>query len=113
MIGEAQIHDMGDMNIMATTYEEILELFRETDRKFQETSQELSRELQETSRMVQTQAKSIKALDELFTSQWGKLMESAGRGRFGQFSRPQWRRCRGGGDSASILNRADFQPRAW
>ena len=50
---------------MATTYDEILTLFRETDRKFQETD----RKFQETDRK-------LNQLEKLFTSQWGKLMES-------------------------------------
>ena len=50
---------------MATTYEEVLNLFREvaeaqkeTEQKFQETDRKLNQ------------------LEKLFTSQWGKLMES-------------------------------------
>jgi hypothetical protein len=43
---------------MATTYEDVLNLFRETDRKFQETEWQLS------------------PLEQRFTSQWEKLMES-------------------------------------
>ena len=68
---------------MATTYEDILNLFREvaeaqkeTERKFQETD----RKFQETERLLREQSqaseKKINALEKLFTSQWGKLMES-------------------------------------
>ncbi len=53
--------------------------FKETDRKFQETDrkfQETDREFQETDRQIKETGRSIKKLEELFTSQWGKLMES-------------------------------------
>jgi len=69
--------------IMATTYEDVLNLFRETDRKFQETDrkfQETDRKFQETERLLREQSqateKKLNALERLFTSQWGKLMES-------------------------------------
>ena len=89
---------------MATTYEEILELFRETDRKFQDTNrgikelldaqketdrkfqetdrllkerfQETDQKFQETERLLKEQSQATKALEALFTSQWGRLMES-------------------------------------
>lgn len=68
---------------MATTYEEILELFRETDRLLKEQSHETDRKFQETDRKFQEVAESQKEtdrklnqLEKLFTSQWGKLMES-------------------------------------
>jgi hypothetical protein len=94
---------------MATTYEDILTLFRETDRKFQESwakadqrfqeterllkeqsqeterllkeqSQETERLLkeqsQETERKFQATDRKLNQLEKLFTSQWGKLMES-------------------------------------
>lgn len=61
---------------MATTYEEILGLFREvaaaqkqTDRQFQETDRLLKEKFQETDRK-------LNQLERLFTSQWGRLMES-------------------------------------
>ena len=90
---------------MATTYEDVLNLFREvaesqketerlmkeqsweTDRKFQETerllkeqSQETDRKFQETDRLLREQSvaaqKKLDQLEDLFTSQWGRLMES-------------------------------------
>ena len=83
---------------MATTYEDVLNLFRETDRKFQDTerllreqsqeterllreqSQETDRKFQETERLLREQSqateKKLNTLERLFTSQWGKLMES-------------------------------------
>jgi len=71
---------------MATTYEDILNLFREndvqikellrsqqeTDRKFQDTD----RKFQETDRKFQDTDRKLNQLEQLFTSQWGKLMES-------------------------------------
>ena len=95
---------------MATTYEDILNLFQETDRKFQETdrkfqetdrkfqesqvaaelrfqqterllkehSQETERLLKEQSQETERkfQATEFDQLEQLFTSPWGKLMES-------------------------------------
>ena len=59
---------------------EIWRLFRKTDRKMQETD----RKMQETGRYLKALAKEndkrIKQLDELFTSQWGKLMEALVQG---------------------------------
>ena len=64
---------------MATTYEEILNLFRETDRKFQEVAEsqkDTDRKFQDTDRKFQDTAQKLNQLEKLFTSQWGKLMES-------------------------------------
>ncbi|CAK0773511.1 hypothetical protein CCP3SC1_60063 [Gammaproteobacteria bacterium] len=47
------------------TLDDIWQLFRETDRKFQETAQRF----RETDRKLHE-------LGELFTGQWGKLMEA-------------------------------------
>ena len=69
------------------TLEEVWSLFKETDRKFQETdrllkeqSRETDRKFQETERLLKEQSlateKKLNKLEELFTSQWGKLMES-------------------------------------
>ena len=71
---------------MATTYEDILNLFREndlqikellrsqqdTDRKFQE----LTEAQKDTDRKFQDTDRKLNQLEQLFTSQWGKLMES-------------------------------------
>jgi len=54
-------------------------LFRETDRKFQETD----RKFQETDRK-------INALERLFTSQWGKLMESLVEGDLVNILNARW-----------------------
>ena len=86
---------------MATTYEDILNLFQETDRKFQETDRKfqetdrkfqesqaaaeqrfqqterlLKEQSQETERKFQATDRKLNQLERLFTSQWGKLMES-------------------------------------
>lgn len=78
---------------MSISYEQVLQLFAETDRKFQETDRQImetsrevektsrevektSREVKETSREVKDMVRSIKELRKLFESQWGKLMES-------------------------------------
>jgi Holliday junction resolvase len=86
---------------MSTTYEEILHLFRETDRKFQDTDrkfqdtdrkfQDTDRKFQETERLLKEQTleterllreqsaaaqKKLDQLEDLFTGQWGRLMES-------------------------------------
>lgn len=68
---------------MSVTYEEILNLFRqvaeaqqETDRKFRElvaSQQETERFLKESSQKTDDK---LKQLEQLFVSQWGKLMES-------------------------------------
>jgi len=76
------------------TFESVWQLFRETDKKFQETDrqfketdkklseifQEFARSYEENKQMLRESEKRMKKLDELFTSQWGKLMESLVRG---------------------------------
>ena len=57
---------------------------RETDRQMQETD----RQMQETDRQMQETDRKIKALSELFTGQWGKLVEAQMRpGTAGVFKR--------------------------
>ena len=51
---------------------EVSENQRETDRRMQETD----RRMQETDRVVRENAKRVRELNDLFTGQWGKLMES-------------------------------------
>jgi len=53
--------------MMATTYEEILELFRETDRLLKEQSQETDRKFRETERLLKKQSEAMEALEKLFT----------------------------------------------
>ena len=64
---------------MATTYEDILNLFRENDGQIKEllrSQQETDRKFQETDRKFQETDRKLNQLEKLFTSQWGKLMES-------------------------------------
>ena len=49
---------------------------RETDRRMQETDQLLKRQGAETDRRMQETDRRIRELNELFTGQWGKLMEA-------------------------------------
>jgi len=57
---------------MATTYEEILTLFRD----IAEAQKETDRQFKETDRQIKETSREINELKTLFTSQWGKLMES-------------------------------------
>lgn len=50
--------------------------FQETDRKFQETDRVLTEKFQETDKLFRETGKRIIKLDQLFTTQWGKLIES-------------------------------------
>jgi len=52
-----------------SNFEKDWRLFQETDRKFQESQRALAREFRETD-------KKMKALQELFEGQWGKLVEN-------------------------------------
>ncbi len=54
------------------TLEEVWRLFKETDRKFQETD----RKFQETDRQFKATDIKLNKLEHLFTSQWGRLVES-------------------------------------
>ncbi len=54
------------------SFEYIWQLFLETDRKFQETEQRFK----ETDKQFKETDKKIKELSYLFTSQWGRLVES-------------------------------------
>ena len=53
---------------------------QETDRRMQETDQLLKRQAQETDQLLKRRAQEtdrrIRKLDDLFTGQWGKLMEA-------------------------------------
>jgi Holliday junction resolvase-like predicted endonuclease len=64
-----------------------LNLFQEADRRFQETERLLKEQTQETERLLREQSQAtdrkfqatdrkLNQLEQLFTSQWGKLMES-------------------------------------
>jgi hypothetical protein len=55
---------------------EIWQLFRETDAKFKETDQRLREQNTRLDRRFQDSLQQIRALEALFTSQWGKLVEA-------------------------------------
>nr|VFK16033.1 MAG: Uncharacterised protein family UPF0102 [Candidatus Kentron sp. LFY] len=62
----------------------IRELGRETDRKMQETDrqmQETDRRMRETDRQMQETDRRIAKVEALFTTQWGRLIESLVSGR--------------------------------
>ena len=68
----------------APTLEEVWRLFRETDRQFKETD----RQFKETDRRLRETGERIRELSELFTGQWGKLVEALVRpGLLEQFQR--------------------------
>ncbi|MEI6434002.1 MAG: hypothetical protein WCP32_04090 [Bacteroidota bacterium] len=54
----------------------LTEKFQETDKKFQETDRILTEKFHETDKQFKQTDKKIRKLDQLFTSQWGKLVES-------------------------------------
>jgi len=72
------------------TFEQVWKLFMETDKKFKETDklltekfqetdrkfQETDKKFQETREQMKETDKKIKELSNLFTSQWGRLIES-------------------------------------
>ena len=57
-------------------FQETDKQFKETDKKFQETDRMLSLRFKETDKQFKETDKKIKELSALFTSQWGKLVES-------------------------------------
>jgi predicted GIY-YIG superfamily endonuclease len=74
-------------------FREIRELYRETDQRFKDTEQrfkdtdakfkdtdakfkDTDAKFKDTERLIRTQSKEINRLERLFTSQWGKLIES-------------------------------------
>jgi hypothetical protein len=65
----------GEKNTMANTnltFEKVWLMFQETDKRFQETA----RQHKETERMFRETDKKLRSLETLFTTRWGKLMES-------------------------------------
>jgi len=60
--------------------EEIWKLFRETDKKFQESDRILTEKFKETDKQFKETDKKIKELTYLFSSHWGKLVESLVKG---------------------------------
>ncbi|MCX6277862.1 MAG: hypothetical protein NT004_07180 [Bacteroidetes bacterium] len=64
-------------------FHQVWRMFQETDKKFQETDRQLKESeriliemFQETNQQFKETDKKILKLDQLFTSQWGKLVES-------------------------------------
>ena len=66
--------------VLSEKFQETDLKFKETDLKFQETDRVLSEKFQETERLFKETDKKIRKLDQLFTSQWGKLVESLVKG---------------------------------
>ncbi len=63
----------------SVTRDEVWELFREVARRFEETDRqfkETDRQFKETDRKFKETDRKINELNDLFTSQWGRLMES-------------------------------------
>lgn len=65
-------------------FEQVWQMFQETDRflteKFQETDKLLTEMFAETDRRFRATDKKLNKLEALFTSQWGKLVESLVKG---------------------------------
>ncbi len=61
-------------------FQQVWRMFQETDRilteRFQETDRILTERFQETDKQFKETDKKIRELDRLFTTQWGKLVES-------------------------------------
>ncbi len=57
-------------------FEQVMLMFKETDRILTEKFQETDRQIQETNKQFKETDRRIKQLNELFTSHWGKLMEA-------------------------------------
>ena len=64
------------MSAAQPSLDDVWRLFQETDRKFQETGRLLKEQSQETDRKFQETDRKLNQLEKLFTSQWGRLMES-------------------------------------
>ena len=62
------------------SFEKVWLMFQETDKKFQEPDKLLSEKFKETDRLLTEKFKEtdkkLNQLERLFTSQWGKLVES-------------------------------------
>jgi Holliday junction resolvase len=57
-------------------FQQVWLLLKETDRILTEKFQETDKKFQETEKLFKETDKKIRKLDQLFTSQWGKLVES-------------------------------------
>jgi hypothetical protein len=89
----------------APTLEEVWRLFKETDRKMQETD----RQIKETAQQMKETDIKLNKLEKLFTSQWGKLVESLVEGAlldiFNQRGIPV--------QHTSTRNKGNYQGRSW
>ena len=56
--------------------EEIKKQIKATDRQMKETDRRMDKRMKETDQRLKDTDRRLKKLDELFTSQWGKLVES-------------------------------------
>jgi hypothetical protein len=61
-------------------FQQVWRMFQETDRILTEKFQDTDRKFQETEKLFKETDKKIRKLDQLFTSQWGKLVESLVKG---------------------------------
>ena len=57
-------------------FEQVWKMFQETDRILTEKFQETDRQFKETDKQFKETDRKIRELDRLFTTQWGKLVES-------------------------------------
>ncbi|NOX47367.1 MAG: YraN family protein [Chlorobi bacterium] len=65
------------------SFEKVWLMFQETDKQFKETDkkfQETDKQFKETDKKFQETDKKLNKLEQLFTSQWGKLIESLVQG---------------------------------
>ncbi len=67
---------MAIMKEIALRFEETDRKFQETDKKFQETSKQFQENQREMIRISKETDKKLNKLQGLFTTQWGKLVES-------------------------------------
>jgi len=59
-----------------TLFRETDRQFKETDRQFKETDRRLDQHFEETRQEIATLSAQIRATENLFTGQWGRLMEA-------------------------------------
>ena len=75
-VSENQRENTEQMKETDRKMQETTEQMKETDRKMQETTEQMK----DTDRKMQDTDRKVKKLNELFTGQWGKLMEALVRG---------------------------------
>lgn len=62
--------------MVAVTRDEVWEMFREVARRFEETDRRLDQRFAATDNKFRDTDRKLNKLEGLFTSQWGRLMES-------------------------------------